>query len=438
MPRFPPVKSAMHQPDPAVQSQKRLRDCLLIAAAGAASLSVAVGIGRFAFTPLLPMMLHDGVVDLDTGSHLATANYLGYLVGAMLCTALPRSSAGATIVRLSLLATALLTAGMAYPLPALWTSLRFTAGVISAIAFVFTSDWCVRELASRGAANLGSLIFTGPGVGITLSGLAASGMVAAGWHASSGWLAFATLAAVIIALIWPVLRTSDMARIASAPVPRTTLVGASHQAAPNQPAAEAPSHGTWEMVVFTIAYGLAGFGYIVTATFLPVIARDALPGSAWLDLFWPILGISVVVGCVIGTRAPPGIDYRAALITAYLTQALGVALTLVWPSVAGFVISSVLVGLPFTAISFLAVQDVRRLRPHHVARFVGLLTAVYGIGQIAGPPLVGVLIDAAGTARQGFALALAVAALALVLGAVLFALMIRLWPLPKKAAATRR
>lgn len=57
-----------------------------VVVAGMISLAVAMGIGRFAFTPLLPMMLSDGVIDLPAASWLASANYLGYLVGALLCT----------------------------------------------------------------------------------------------------------------------------------------------------------------------------------------------------------------------------------------------------------------------------------------------------------------------------------------------------------------
>ena len=60
-----------------------------IALAGAVALAVAMGIGRFAFTPLLPMMLTDGVIDLPHASWLASANYLGYFIGALLCTFQP-------------------------------------------------------------------------------------------------------------------------------------------------------------------------------------------------------------------------------------------------------------------------------------------------------------------------------------------------------------
>ena len=119
-----------------------------IAIAGAVSLAVAMGIGRFAFTPLLPMMLHDGVIDLHGASWLASANYLGYLAGALLCTFQPWIWArvrglpaihATRLVRGGLVATGLLTLGMALPLPWTWGLLRFAAGVASAVVFVYVS-----------------------------------------------------------------------------------------------------------------------------------------------------------------------------------------------------------------------------------------------------------------------------------------------------------
>ena len=148
-----------------------------------------MGIGRFAFTPILPMMLHDGVVDLHAASWLASANYLGYLSGALLCTFVPllwsrlprrRPIDGPALVRAGLAATGVLTLAMALPLPAAWPALRFLAGVASAMVFVFGSGWCLTQLALRGRAALGGAMFAGPGAGIVASGLLASAMVAWG------------------------------------------------------------------------------------------------------------------------------------------------------------------------------------------------------------------------------------------------------------------
>ncbi|WP_225980249.1 YbfB/YjiJ family MFS transporter, partial [Paracidovorax avenae] len=154
---------------------------LAVALAGMAALGAAMGIGRFAFTPLLPMMLGDGVLTLAGGSWLATVNYVGYLVGALVCMALPwlapgtaRSWQGARLTRWGLAVTVLLTCGMALPVPGAWPLLRAAAGVASAVVFLNVSSWCMARLVALGQPALGGLIFCGPGLGIVLTGLSAS------------------------------------------------------------------------------------------------------------------------------------------------------------------------------------------------------------------------------------------------------------------------
>ena len=162
---------------PAAKLQRGVVSPLAIAMTCALALATAMGIGRFAFTPLLPMMLADGVVDLPGASYLASANYLGYLVGALLCTFQPflwarfktlPQVAATTWLRSGLVGTCVLTLGMALQVPALWPWLRFAAGVASAFVFVFTSGWALARLAERNASNLGGLMFTGPGAGIAV------------------------------------------------------------------------------------------------------------------------------------------------------------------------------------------------------------------------------------------------------------------------------
>jgi MFS family permease len=180
------------------------------------------------------------------------------------------------------------------------------------------------------------------------------------------------------------------------------------------------------------AYGVAGFGYIITATFLPVIARQVLAGSAWLDMFWPILGCGVIIGALLASRMTQVRDLRWMLIACYLIQATGVAMSQILPSLLGFSLGSLLVGLPFTAITYFAMQEARRIRPQHVASTMGLLTALYGLGQILGPPLAGYLLSRAATVSAGFDLALNIAAGSLLLGIAMFATLIRKYPVVRK------
>lgn len=393
-----------------------------IAIAGAVSLAVAMGIGRFAFTPLLPMMLSDGVIDLAVASWLASANYLGYLAGALLCTfqpwiwkrvpGLPRID-GPFVVRGGLVATGVLTLAMALPWPTLWPLLRFAAGVASALVFVYTSGWCLAALARRGDAALGGAMYTGPGAGIVVSGLFASVMLARHWRAASGWLSFGVLAFALMATVWRTIRSDAVVA-----VPGPTAGGGS----------DCHGHGRAEISCLTAAYGLAGFGYIVTATFLPVIARAALPGSPWLDFFWPIFGLGVVAGALLAIRVHIAGDLRRALAACYFVQAAGIALSIWWPTLGGFALGSLLLGLPFTAITFFAMQEVRRLRPATAASTMGLLTAFYGIGQIVGPPLAAALLHRSGNTGLGFTLSLEIAAAALMAGALLYLWMGRAFP----------
>lgn len=398
---------------------------LAVALAGMAALAVAMGIGRFAFTPLLPMMLHDGVVTLAGGSWLATANYVGYLIGALACMALPWVAPrarqvwhAARLARWGLAATVLLTLAMALPLPGAWPALRFAAGVASALVFLNVSVWCMVRLVALGQPALGGLIFCGPGLGIVLTGLSASAMVALQWPAAAGWAVFGLLSVGLCVAIWPVLH--------GAAAPASSSAAAAAQGA----GAARPGHGPWARAGLTLAYGLAGLGYIVTATFLPVIARAALPaGSPWPDLFWPLFGAGVALGAALSTRTPAAWDRRWLLMAAYAVQGGAIVLSLVWPGPAGFALGSLLLGLPFTAITFYALQEARRVWPAAGDSFPGLLTAAYGLGQIAGPPMVAWMLHHTATQGQGFVYGLAVAAAALLVGAVLYAAMAWRWPL---------
>ncbi|CAN7174899.1 YbfB/YjiJ family MFS transporter [Rhizobium sp. LjRoot254] len=400
--------------------ERKGSSALVVAIAGALSLAIAMGIGRFAFTPLLPMMLHDGLIDINAGSRLATANYLGYLAGALLCMVLPgllrRFGFGmpdsALLVRFALVSTAVLTLAMAIDSPLLWPLLRFLSGVISGVAFVYTSGWCLARLAELGEPHLSGIIYVGPGIGITLSGLAALALSSAGGSSMLGWAVFGAVASALTAAIWPFFTpTRRVAQKASAP------------------AEAAPEHWTFEDALLTLAYGLAGFGYIVTATFLPVIAREALPGSGWVDLFWPVVGIFVAVGALVTRFVPMTIDRRILLAILYVMQGLGVLFPLMLPNIVGFVIGSVLLGLPFTTITLFGMQEARRLKPKGATVFIGLMTASYGIGQIVGPLVVSGILSHAATHAAGFALSLEVASGSLFFGAILYLVLKKLYPL---------
>ena len=374
------------------------------------ALAIAMGIGRFAFTPMLPLMLHERLTDIQHGSWLASLNYAGYFLGALSCMWLRITPT--LIIRVALSATVVLTLAMGLLESfAVWAVVRTLAGVMSSWAMVFSAGWGFRKLAELRMPSLGGVIFAGPGAGIVVTGLLANLNNTMTWPARGGWLLCGGLALVLLVVIW---RTFA----ADAPEPAKTLGAAqSPGGAPAQTAAHAVNHGSGESVIpVTVLYGFAGFGYIITATFLPVIARQSLPGSSWPDLFFPLLGLMVMPGAIIGARAPLTWDNRLLLAVCYVMQGLGVGIGILLPNVMGFALGSVLVGLPFTAITVYAVRECRRLRGDNANGLIGLVTASYGIGQIVGPLVAAPLVEATGS----FTAALLCASGVLVLGAIGF------------------
>src|SRR4029077_12211344 len=121
-----PMNTPKHAPDTV-----RTRSVLMVCAAAMISLAVAMGVGRFAFTPLFPLMVRDGLLGNESGALLATSNYLGYLVGGLLAARVRLSPA--TLLQLGLIGTVVVTAAIGWTssLPS-WAFLRFIAGVLSA------------------------------------------------------------------------------------------------------------------------------------------------------------------------------------------------------------------------------------------------------------------------------------------------------------------
>ena len=349
-----------------------------------AMLAVAMGIGRFAFTPLLPLMQVDAGLSLTGGSWLAFANYLGYLVGALSAVWL-RVPAN-RLVRAGLVATGLLTLGMglasAYPL---WWLLRFLGGVASAWALVFGSAYLLARLAVAGGDRWSGVGFAGVGAGTAASGLLCAALSAAALSAAQIWIVLGLVSLAVAALVWPAF--SDAHPPSGARAETSGEKGRWDS-------------GTWILIV---AYGTFGFGYIIPGTFLPVIARDTL-GAGFA---------STLLASRLAMR-----HERDALIASFLAQGAGVIAPALWPGVASIVASNFLVGATCMSITMLGMRQARlRVGGGNAAPLMGAMTASFGIGQLSGPLFAGYVVEWFGS----FTLALWCAALLLVVAGVALA-----------------
>ncbi len=371
-----------------------------LALCGCVALAVAMGIGRFAFTPLLPLMQADAGLTLTGGSWLAFSNYLGYLLGA-LATVWLRAAPHA-MVRGGLVATGGLTlaVGLVHGF-AEWWVLRFASGVASAMVLVYASALTLEGLAMHGATRLFGFVFSGVGAGIALTGLACVALSATGLGSAAIWVAFGMAALVASAAVWPAFARVSEHGVAHAPQRRAADGG-----------------GTWDARAWTliVAYGLYGFGYIIPGTFLPVIARDLLGGTVLSGAFWPLFGAAGFAGSLLAGRVGDA-QLRFALVTCFLLEGLGVALPVVLPNAAGLAAGSLLLGVPFVAITMLTLREARLMadaRHFAAAPLMGALTASFGLGQLAGPPFAGYMVAWLG----GFGPALVVASLGLASGGI--------------------
>ncbi|MBV8220049.1 MAG: YbfB/YjiJ family MFS transporter, partial [Solirubrobacterales bacterium] len=167
------------------------------------ALAVAMGIGRFAFTPMLPLMMRDGDIAQDAGAWLAASNYLGYLAGALVAGRIPLSSP--SLMAMSLVGTAVVTAAIGIlDGVAIWLLLRFTAGLLSAWTLVATSTWALRELARADRARLAGLVYSGVGLGIAVVGVFCIVAARPGVTAQDLWMGLGALAALVTAgpILW--------------------------------------------------------------------------------------------------------------------------------------------------------------------------------------------------------------------------------------------
>jgi hypothetical protein len=368
-----------------------------VAGAGVLSLAVAMGIGRFAFTPLLPLMVRGGEIDVTAGGWLAAANYLGYFAGAWSAARLRWPAQRLALV--ALLAIGVLTAAMGLQGPQLlWLAWRFLAGVGSAWAFVGTSVWCLAALAERGHARWSSAVYAGVGAGIALTG---------------AWcLAGSSLRASAPALWWQLGGLSIAGTLIVAVVLRR-VAPAAGSAAP--PAASAPAaNGTRGLV---LCYGAMGFGYILPATFLPLLARSVVDDPRLFGLAWPLFGLTAAASMLVAGWWLQRVSRLKLWAVSQFAMGLGVLLPTLWLTGWTIALSALLVGGTFMVITLAGVQEIRARSPAHSTGQVARMTAAFALGQIAGPVLSTLLVHWPGLREQGLNLALQAGALALLASA---------------------
>lgn len=346
------------------------------ALAGLIALAAAMGIGRFVYTPILPAMVMDLQLTTAEAGLIASANYAGYLAGALYCALRPPGHSRRTLVVAALAVSALSTGAMALTADlSLIVALRFVGGVASAFVLVLLSALVLDRLAVAGRPALSGVHFAGVGIGIAISAVVVSalGYAGYGWRmqwAVSGLVAFAGSVAV------PVLLSGDGPRAVAAPTPPR-------------------DHGRG-LPALIIAYGLFGFGYIITATFLVALVRGSDEVRPLEPVVWLLVGLAAAPSTALWTAIAQRIGVYRAFAAAAIVEAMGVSASVLWVSSAGAIIAAIFLGGTFMGLTALGLVGARALAGGDVGRALAMMTAAFGLGQIIGPTFAGVLADATG------------------------------------------
>ncbi|TCU17097.1 YbfB/YjiJ family MFS transporter [Rhizobium sullae] len=372
---------------------------LRTAVAGMIAMSAAMGFGRFSYTPILPGMMSGVPLSAADAGFIASANFAGYLAGAVLAAYSWATGRERKVALLALLANAVLLAAMAATdSVAAFAVIRFLAGLASAFAMIFTSSIVLSHGAAAGSDHVQAAHFGGPGAGIALSsvmvmliGLIFTG--ASGWRAD--WIGGGIFSAISLAAVWLLLP--------SAPV----RAGNSGK--------EPPIAWRPPVALLTLSYGIFGFGYVITATFLVAIARMDAAGQMVEFLCWFIAGLTAAVALFAWRPLVYPLGLGWVYVTALLIEALGVLATVMLPHSLAPLIGGALFGATFLAITAYGLQIGRKLAPESTRRIFATMTAAFGLGQIVGPVVAGWIAEQTGS----FILPTYIAAAALILCAAL-------------------
>ena len=350
----------------------------VLAVAGLLSLAVGIGISRFAYTPILPYMIAGLELDRSEAGLIASANYLGYFVGAL--AAAWRAVPGEP--RLWLLG-ALALCGLSTGAMALTTSLgpflilRFAGGAAGALVMVLASSLVMDRLAAAGRDGWAAVMYAGVGTGIAISSLAVPAAASGESDWQGPWLLCGGLAIVLSVMAALLLRA-----------PRASAAGRTRAGAGRA------RTGLGRLIA---AYGLVGFGYVITATFVADMVRADPVLQPAEHLVWLCVGLTAAPSVALWGWAGRRWGNERAFAVGCLVEGAGVALSVLGGGIWSILLAAGLLGGTFVGLTAIGLIEARHLSAGDPRRSIALMTAAWGLGQMVGPTFAGVLHDSLGS-----------------------------------------
>ncbi len=332
---------------------------------GFTSLIIAVGIGRFVYTPLLPLMRDDGLISATDGGLLATFHFIGYWLGAVFASKLPFSPK--QTLRLSLITIAISTVGMGVTDNlSLWILLRWIAGICSAFVLILISTYYVKHLTEMGKVGSQGWIFSGVGAGIAFSGLGTLILMVYDIESPVSWELFGGIALIAVTILCLLIGPEIPNHTKQAYLQKTTK-----------------SSLNWQLL---ITYCMAGLGYIIPATYLPIMAQEIITDPLVFGWSWPIFGLAACISTLISTRLFHYYSNRQIWAASQIIMAVGLVLPVLFQNIEAVILSAICIGGTFMIITMVGIREIHRIVPKTDAlRHIAFMTAAFATGQMIGP-----------------------------------------------------
>lgn len=364
-----------------------------------------MGIARFSYTPLLPLMHEQAGLPLSHAGFLAAINYTGYLCGALLASLINDIVIKDRLFRIGMVIAVASTVMMGLTDNfTIWSISRFIAGLSSAAGLMFGSglilNWLIRH---NHYSELG-IHFSGVGLGIAVCSAAAILMgPSVSWNVQ--WFVFSIIGLLLLIPTFSWFPAPDRSAI--------TNTGKILLDSPPTPAF---------LSLLMVAYFCAGFGYVITATFIVSIV-NSLPGLEDKgNLVFLVIGIAAGPSCIAWDSIARRIGGLNALVIAALIQIIGILLPMTGGGLISVMVGAFLFGGTCMGIVSLVLSITGRYYPTRPAKIMGKMTIAYGIAQIIGPAITAQIAVNYGSYSTGIYIAAGVMAL----GSFLFFLLRRM------------
>lgn len=388
-----------------------------IALIGMYCMAVVMGFGRFLFTATLPDIMTQFPLSTTIAGWLASINYIGYFIGAFISMFVPQRLTWRMLIlwtTVSVITTMLLVVpNMSLNI---WYFIRLLSGIASGVAMILSSSLVIQSFSHERRSVLSAVHYGGIGVGISASAILTWWLLSIGYHFEVIWLTAGLISLPLLWLLYAIRPTDSITsqhhnhhnhQISSI---RQTYINFKRSLY------EAAAGHSKPIVLLLASYMLAGFGYITSATFLPVMAAQRLTTQAYAGLsIWLVVGIFAMLSNPIWGALAKRIGEVKTLMGLTLLQALGMYLPIGVEGAIGLYANAMILGLTFVGMVSMTLTLMKNINPIYSNLLMGLATLAYALGQFIGPL---VTVALAGE-NDNFNAGLLVAAIGLLIGLAL-------------------